>query len=389
MSENKGRSSNERGIQVLPPPRVAMRVRVATVEDQPWIDALQKMHTHMVGWFPTKQMRAYIEGEHVLIAEREEPDAERVGYIVYKDEYLKRDEVGIIYQLNVAPIEQRQLIGATLVRAAFERAAFGCKLFCCWCAQDIQANWFWESIGFVPLAFRTGSRGKQRIHIFWQKRIREGDESTPWWFPYQTAAGAVREDRIVLPIPFGTHWRDAKPMVLPGGPERVEVEERSELEEGENKRPELPAAMQTRPPESRVHERRAQQAAVMRSKSKHLQGTPAGKAAIVTAGGVRFVSRTDGPSDEELAASAAAEEEAKCKPKPKRKKKRRRVTKHDAEHVRMARELRDRYLAAVQDDPTLLLPMMEAQKYEVSRWLLEDQRDVVEQTKQQRLLDAA
>jgi hypothetical protein len=65
--------------------------------------------------------------------------------------------VGIIYQLNVLPMKQRHLVGAALVKAMFDRAAYGCKLFCCWCAQDIQANYFWESIGFVPIAFRTGS----------------------------------------------------------------------------------------------------------------------------------------------------------------------------------------------------------------------------------------
>jgi hypothetical protein len=104
-----------------------------------------------------------------------------------------------------------------LVKCAFERSAYGCKLFCCWCAQDIEANHFWEAMGFVPLAFRTGSRGKGRIHIFWQRRIRAGDTTTPWWFPSQTQNGAVREDRIVLPIPPGLHWSDAKPIVLPGG----------------------------------------------------------------------------------------------------------------------------------------------------------------------------
>src|SRR5207302_6362647 len=112
--------------------------------------------------------------------------------------------------------KQRHLIGATLIKAVFDRAAYGCRLFCCWCAQDIQANYFWESIGFVPLAFRTGSREKQRIHIFWERRIREGDCQTPYWFPSQTSAGLLREDRLVLPIPPGTHWRDAKPILLPG-----------------------------------------------------------------------------------------------------------------------------------------------------------------------------
>jgi GNAT superfamily N-acetyltransferase len=102
-----------------------------------------------------------------------------VGYCIGNDQYFKRDDVGIIYQVNVAPGKQRSLIGAMLVKAMFDRAAYGCRLFCCWCAQDIEANRFWESLGFVPLAFRAGSRnkgpkGSSRVHIFWQRRIRPG-----------------------------------------------------------------------------------------------------------------------------------------------------------------------------------------------------------------------
>jgi hypothetical protein len=74
-------------------------------------------------------------------------------------------------------------------------------------------------MGFVPLAYRAGSEKKRkggRVHIFWQKRIRHGDVTTPWWFPSQTTGGSMRADRLVLPIPPGTHWSDAKPVVLPG-----------------------------------------------------------------------------------------------------------------------------------------------------------------------------
>jgi hypothetical protein len=53
------------------------------------------------------------------------------------------------------------------------------------------------------------------VHIFWQKRIREGDETTPWWFPSKTSGGSIREDRIVLPIPMGMHWSDEMPRILP------------------------------------------------------------------------------------------------------------------------------------------------------------------------------
>src|SRR5207244_5535597 len=101
------------------------------------------------------------------------------GYVIGHDQYFKRDDVGIIYQMNVVPDRQRGLIGATLVKAMFERAAYGCRLFCCWCAQDIEANYFWEPLGFVPLAFRTGSRERGRAHRRWKRRNREGQTTTP------------------------------------------------------------------------------------------------------------------------------------------------------------------------------------------------------------------
>src|SRR5687768_8797363 len=110
---------------------------------------------------------------------------ERLGYIIARDRYLKRDELGVVYQLNVVPDQQRRLIGAHLVRSVFERAAYGCRLFCCWCAQDLAANRFWESLGFIPLAFRAGSTGKRRVHIFWQRRIVADDVATPYWYPFQ------------------------------------------------------------------------------------------------------------------------------------------------------------------------------------------------------------
>jgi hypothetical protein len=34
------------------------------------------------------------------------------------------------------------------------------------------------------------------------------DQSTPYWYPFQTNSGAIREDRLVFPIPPGTHWSE-------------------------------------------------------------------------------------------------------------------------------------------------------------------------------------
>jgi hypothetical protein len=54
------------------------------------------------------------------------------------------------------------------------------------------------------------------VHIFWQKRVRAGDVSTAWWFPSKTESGAIREDRIVLPIPPGVSWKEVRAVVSGG-----------------------------------------------------------------------------------------------------------------------------------------------------------------------------
>jgi hypothetical protein len=222
---------------IIPIPRAAVSVRVATIEDLAFIDGLQKQHRKQLGFLPTAAVVGKIEKGEVLVAEEcltadgtDITDKElnsnasvssvksvvqSVGYIMGTDRYHKHDDVGIIYQLNVVPGRQRGFVGATLLKAMFDRAAYGCKLFCCWCAQDIAANQFWEAMGFVPMAFRAGSEKKRRTHIFWQKRIRESDTTTPWWFPSETTGGSMAAARLALPIPPGVRWSDEMPIFLP------------------------------------------------------------------------------------------------------------------------------------------------------------------------------
>lgn len=260
----------------LPAPTTPMTVRVATREDMPFMDRLQKRHSKALGFFSRQMLEGYIDGRNVLIAEATEVDSDKLivdrrdasslstpnyhlstplGYVISKDRYLRRDELGAIFQMCVAPGHERQFIAANLLREVFERSAYGCRLYCCWCAQDLPANKFWEAMGFVPIAFRQGGlarraggsrrvgkidesvsrddatthrladstthplndSSKHRVHIFWQKRIRAGDTTTPYWFPAKTEGGAIREDRIILPIPPGMHWTEALPVLMPQG----------------------------------------------------------------------------------------------------------------------------------------------------------------------------
>ncbi len=412
------------GIQVvrsnavaLPQPREAIAIRVAVAGDLPFIDALQKQHSRMVGWFPRQQLETNIRRGQVLIAEGIRdlapgtsenqgdaagaaanpsakclmPGASPLGYCISSDRYLKHDDLGIIYQLNVAPSHQRGLIGATLIKAVFDRVPYGCKLFCCWCAQDLEANHFWESLGFVPLAFRTGGRstggtpmpqgkrstggtpmpqgkrstggtpmpqGKRstggtpmpRIHIFWQRRIREGDRETPYWFPSETTGGSLRENRLVLPIPPGTHWSDAKPAVLPGIQEALNA-----LPEGEAKGSRGKPKRKSKRPE--------------KSKNGLIPNRPTN--------GLWFA------PPEPTAEEKKAAKQAATKDKPRRK--------NDPKLIAAARELRDRYMEQI--NAGLLLPPGAFGKYDVSRSLEAAptvlERDGVVVVEQHNLLDAA
>jgi hypothetical protein len=355
----------------LPEPRggeIAVRVATLGGDDFAFIDALQKKHSHMVGFLKRPALQKHIELGRVLIAEESSgpeacglsPEASSdlavplkpqvsgpkpvpVGYCLSQDRYFRRDDCGLVTQLNVVPTKQRGLIGATLIKEVFNRASYACKLFCCWCAQDLEANSFWESMGFVPLAFRTGSRARyrkdgtvskpERIHIFWQRRIREGDETTPYWFPAETSAGLIGENRIALPIPPGTHWSDAKPAVLPGFDEKLLCHSR----EGGN-----PEASAGSPPSRGRRERAPKPAPVaVRPPSRGVWTAPPAPPK---------------PTKEQLA--AAKKEKARQKA-PKKK--------NDPRLVAAARELSAKYLEQI--NAGLLLPPSANGKYDVSRQL--------------------
>jgi hypothetical protein len=77
----------------VPVPRgVSIATRVATMDDLPFLDALQKQHSKALGFFPRAQMEGYVANEWVLIAE-DAATKQPLGYCASRDRYLKRDEL--------------------------------------------------------------------------------------------------------------------------------------------------------------------------------------------------------------------------------------------------------------------------------------------------------
>jgi hypothetical protein len=99
----------------------------------------------------------------------------------------------------------------------------------------------------------------------------------------------------------------------------------------------------------------------VRSQSKHLKGLPAGKAAVVTSGGIRYIERGDYVPEPEP-------EKAK---RPRNAKPRSPRHKHDPKYIAAARELRDRFLEQINSGgpgSERMLPAARG-KYDVSRQL--------------------
>ncbi len=194
-------------------------------------------------------------------------------------------------------------------------------------------------MGFVPLAFRAGSRQKGRVHIFWQRRIRFGDETTPYWFPAQTSSGSIREDRLVLPIPPGTHWRDVMPIVLPGE--------------------KLPVTSGQLPVEKKSRKRSSLATGNSQLETPTLQKP--------TSMRKQFAPPSAKPLPESISQPESTQSQSAEKlPKPKKVKQ-----KNDPWLIAAARELRDRWLEKVNDDPGLLIS---CGKYEVSRAIEEGRK---------------
>ena len=137
------------GSLIKPEARVPINIRTAIDDkaDFRFVDDLQKANVKKLGFMYRQALENYIKRGDVLIAETMPPlgaDGKPIpgvrgtplGYCIGRDKYFKREDVGVIYQLAVKETKRRSLIGAMLVQATLERAAYGCKLFCCWCAQD-------------------------------------------------------------------------------------------------------------------------------------------------------------------------------------------------------------------------------------------------------------
>jgi hypothetical protein len=190
---------------------VTIRAAVPGGGDLKFLDHLQKKYSNQLGFLPTQALEWNIENGKVSIAlENDEPAA----YLLGKGNYLRDPHFGIIYQAAVSYDARRRLMGTALVQHFMDAMEPNIRLIGLWCAQDIEANEFWNACGFEAIAARHGSRRKGRVHIFWVGKTAKGKHEQ-LRYPKHTKGGLMREHREVYGLAPGEVYKE---VVLPAPP---------------------------------------------------------------------------------------------------------------------------------------------------------------------------
>jgi hypothetical protein len=201
-------------------------------------------------------------------------------------------------------------------------------------ARRVDHAWGWEVGG-------SGSERKGASFNDPRPTTHDPRRAAPYWYPFQTNGGAIREDRLVFPIPPGTRWQDVRAVEVPV----TNKDEGGRMkDEGKTKKKALPGP-------------RAKSGS---SFIPHPSSLPH-MVAIIVGGRVKYVPK---PGRVEPAPA-----------KPERKAKAERASKPkagtiDPKYLTAARELRDRYLEHVNGERVNdQLLLRSAGKYDVSRAL--------------------
>lgn len=125
-----------------------------------WMRAEGRRGFFSIGFIPWPSIEKYIDaGTAAIMWENDDP----VAFVVWGEH--KRGAK--IYQLWVRMDARRHAFGRAIVEWFHARRQNKSTPTTCWCAADLDANLFWETIGFTFTSVRLGGRDRRRIHFKW------------------------------------------------------------------------------------------------------------------------------------------------------------------------------------------------------------------------------
>lgn len=126
---------------------------------------LAKKNSEAVSFIPTPRVEEYAERGQILFATEND---ELCGFLIYGAGYptLK------VYQACIQYDARRRRSGLDMVERLKQIARAEGRDISLWCAEDLQANSFWEAAGFSLVGKREGGARRGRKHNGWLLEVR-------------------------------------------------------------------------------------------------------------------------------------------------------------------------------------------------------------------------
>jgi hypothetical protein len=142
-------------------PHEAFVVRLATIEDLPFVMALQRKNRESLGGLPSPAIEERIVRGTLLLGEL---NAESAGYLMfdYRNDILRIPQACIQYDAR------RRHYGESLVGQMMNLYPNASEIRLR-VASDLDANVFWKSLGFVCVGTVAGGSRRNRLLNLWQK----------------------------------------------------------------------------------------------------------------------------------------------------------------------------------------------------------------------------
>ena len=143
-----------------------MTLRTATPADLNFILDLQRKFHEAVGFLPGPHTLKQLSAGNVLLATDNDDEA---GFLLVQPRLASQPTTASIHQACVCLDARRQSLATQLVRTAAAAAiARGQTILQCSCATDLEANLFWQYLGFRPIATRAGGQKRGRTITLWR-----------------------------------------------------------------------------------------------------------------------------------------------------------------------------------------------------------------------------
>ncbi len=118
-----------------------------------------------VGFLPRPKLEEYAHRGQLLAATEND---DFCGYLVYGNGWPKLRVYQACIQYDARRREHGMSLVGRLIRIAAEK---DCEMISLWCADDLEANDFWKTAGFVFGGQREGGKKRGRKHNLWTMRL--------------------------------------------------------------------------------------------------------------------------------------------------------------------------------------------------------------------------